>query len=419
MYKKLKKAKLKYKLTLYELVFFTLAVLSNNKRYFRLASYFYKKTYKQKPSIELLFQIGMFYFHYQKFDLADYYFDKIDDYDNLSNDEISYIVIAAAYNNNISHLEKISVFNEVPNSIKNYTNGFIAYAKGENDYGLYYSQAVKAYKNENNIKFISMASKLPNYIKYSINVIDIELDTTKEYKNYYKKIDETDFSKLDGTFLLISLELNYLKIFSDFTVSKIRKKHDNQIHFNVVAQNEEEINRIKLMCDVLNQKYSNISYSILLTTYNSALVSALSRFKEMSRLMKKYSLTGIILDADSNFDSVDLIKLENSIDKIYSCSLFTYTEPVIWAKYPANACIFRNTLQSENLLNYCDKYYAYFIEQNKAFWTIDQTALFFAFREYPEISFLNLNSLDDPRKMHYKIPRKIEKLKIKVKSQKL
>ena len=382
-----------YELSVLGLILYVIGTFCATNRYSRIARLIFSRlgaAKKLSPTFAAL--LGRtFYWSFSDPLSATEYFKRAGRADTLDENDISLVLLSAAYAKNLEMLRQVHDA-EINASLKYYASALIDFAEGRSNWVELFGESLSHYLARNG-KSIDPELVLPVHLSYSSNIVRHVLDESSEIIPYYERVFESPFADHTEPFVLVSLDTKFMQVFSEFLVQRLRRIRTNQFHFAVVTSSPAEDEGIAERVGSLGRKYGNISFSILRTRQNVGLVSSLSRFSEVKGMMDRYGQTAIVVDADSNLGAADVMKIEKDMGSSYDCAFVMRQNYVMWALYNAGVCIFRNTTKTREMLGKVHQYYARALHEQRARWTLDQTGLFFGVRGVDGLKVLDLDPL--------------------------
>jgi hypothetical protein len=283
-------------------------------------------------------------------------------------------------------------------------------------------------KDPATIDFISFAKiehyfnkslcKYENFIKESLNFYgyDNRFNSQKNFFCIKKKRESKEVVK--DSFVLISCDFNFFKIFADHYISNFRLLNSHIIHFHIIS-NEIKFKIYKFF-ENLEHKYKNLRISIEKEKKKNKIYTTLARFILCRKLMQYYNRNVFINDIDFT-PNYNLSNIDEKFSKTkYNIGLMDQDLRVPWVRFAAGICYFKNNNEfCENFLKKLSAFYAYKMRDLKnTFWSVDQAGLALVFysmkKKAKVLNFFKHKQLFDIKK-NLTIPRHLALKKIKEK----
>jgi len=215
--------------------------------------------------------------------------------------------------------------------------------------------------------------------------------------------------------VLISCSECYLKVFADYYIQIFRRKNQHIIHFHVLS---EDVEAIRSYMDALQEKYSNVRYSIEAISGESQTYITLARFLICRHLMAHYNRDVLISDLDfhPDFDLQSVCRELRSQQFDFGLCDAGYSVP--WAKFSVGFSYFRVANHpSDFFMDLLSRYLAS-LYSDGGFFSMDQigATLIYDYMKSRGDTFrmLNLHGIIDYEGL-FKVPHKLARGKIKCK----
>ena len=196
---------------------------------------------------------------------------------------------------------------------------------------------------------------------------------------YFNHLDQVNLSKVDEdkekiahqTIGLISCDLKYFIIYSEFFCIHFRKKNSLPLIFIVVLENDSNLVKFNKVCNRLNKYLAVQVRSRLVKLPNLAIEVTNERFIVASELMVEKQSNIAILDIDVK---IDFAVTELFVHSENCLSLPIGWSGVPWARYSAALMYFPYSNFSIYFLKLMKEYFSFALKHEPQ-WTLDQATL--------------------------------------------
>jgi hypothetical protein len=349
---------------------------------------------------------------------------------------------SAAFAGDIESLTRLLLIVPKNNTaIHSYINGLIAFVEGKANYAIYFQEAVRHFLDPegtrtpdasvNSVSFLlknanASGRSLPEFIRGSSNIRELYIIDNlltlegASHKQFWSKtaVDEAvvAHSSPGNPIILISCSLGYLRVFGEYYIKTVRRRNSNNIHFHVLEDDLEAARDFMLS---LKRKYVNVRYSLEMLSVNAHTYITLSRFLICRDIMTYYNSDVLISDIDLCMD-YDLNLVGATIrEKESDFGLFSLKYHAPWGRFAVGFSYFRvDNCASQVYLDVLSRYLTW-LYANGGFFSMDMVGGMMAHQYMQERGYdfklHDLSAFADIMEMHTKIPKKLQKGKIKVK----
>lgn len=346
-----------------------------------LSDYFLIKIANMRQNDNFTFAVGLKLYTKHQHHRANDLYDSIDNFRNLTPRAVYLISLSASFQMNLRILERIEMESEIY-SIKLFVRGLILHKSSPADsidcfmqvYGRYLTERGGEVKRHN----------LPEYVRNSINVSKPLLQSLITYPQNsllgHLESKSTNFVLLPSDFsdiILISYTSSYLFSLSDVVIERIRKAHDHAILLIIsISQFENQI-KISTFCRELSLKYGNVFWKLVVSQFDLPISSSVVRLVIAQELFDVHQTNSIlVLDGDTSFIKVDPVQVWEDIGRNFDIAMLQNESFCPWERMSLGFTILNNTESTKAFLLGFDYYVTAHILEDRAFWTLDQTAAF-------------------------------------------
>lgn len=367
--------------TLMTLFTFILFKISKNGFLGSLSDHILVKIARIKKNDNFSFAVGLLFYTKHKHQRANVLFSDIHNFGNLTPRALYLVSICASWQMNFSILTRVEAESKYE-SIKLFVSGLILHNSAPLDSIDAFRRVFGSYLVEH--PEYSERNILPEYVRNSINVSNpLSQSLVSQTSNgllRHLEIANTNYSALPSGvsgLILISYTSSYLFALSDVVLGRIRKNHNHTIHLIISISPFENITSVLAFCENLSLKYRNVFWSFVVSHFDLPVLSSVIRLVITQELFDIYSAKSIlILDGDTSFMKVDPIRVWEDIGRNFDVALLENESLCPWERMSLGFTILNDTENTREFLLRYDSYVTAHFLDNRAFWTLDQTAAF-------------------------------------------
>jgi hypothetical protein len=177
--------------------------------------------------------------------------------------------------------------------------------------------------------------------------------------------------------ILISYTSSYLFALSDQVIGRIRKAHDHAILLIISISQFEDESAISIFCRNLSLKFGNVFWKLVISQFDLPISSSVVRLVIAQELFDVHFTKSIlVLDGDTSFIKVDPVQVWEDIGRNFDIALLQNESFCPWERISLGFTILNNTERTKEFLLRFDLYVTTHFLEDRAFWTLDQTAAF-------------------------------------------
>jgi hypothetical protein len=177
--------------------------------------------------------------------------------------------------------------------------------------------------------------------------------------------------------ILISYTSSYLFALSETVIGRIRKEHNQKIFLIISISQFENASAVLTFCKNLSLKFENTFWKVVVSQFDSPILSSVIRLVMAQELFDVHHTKSIlILDGDTSLIKVDPVRVWEDIERDFDIALLQNESLCPWERMSLGFTILNNTESTRGFLLQFDSYVTAHILEDRAFWTLDQTAAF-------------------------------------------
>jgi glycerol-3-phosphate cytidylyltransferase-like family protein len=334
---------------------------------------------------------------------------------DLDADQRFTMIMSAAYSGDLELLTQMrdarTFLPPVPGLLE-YVEALLALDSGGRSWMRWFSDCRKTFDSsqpESQLK--------PEYVEQASNFFDPDL-TDSVFRQAIGRLDRSVVvPRSQRAKLIVSCDVLYFSIFSEFFCSNVRKLSSIPIHIVVVVVNQDD--RASALQQWRKLQYlSDIEIELVQVPDDVAVgvFSSTARFLAASKTMRKFGMDVIVSDID--------LKIDFDVEDIFSNLRSSIGLPrfdaclVPWARLNAGLAFFRSSPMSLMFLSLLAAYLEFAI-RNGANWTLDQAALYVTWtfcREHDYDFTIEDVGLVITTSASRRVPRRLRKRKFEAKS---
>jgi len=327
------------------------------------------------------FAIGLLLYTKHEHQRANVLFSDIHNFGNLTPRALYLVSICASWQMNLDILTRVESESKY-DSIKLFVRGLILHNSAPHDSIGVFTRVYGSYLLEH--PDYSEKDVLPEYVRNSINVSKplSQLLVSQASNGLFRHLERVNTSNAAlpsgvSDLILISYTSSYLFALSDIVIGRIRKNHNHPIHLIISISPFENTTSVLAFCENLSLKYRNVLWSIVVSHFDLPVLSSVIRLVIAQELFDVYLAKSIlILDGDTSFMKVDPIRVWEDIGRNFDVALLENESLCPWERMSLGFTILNDTENTREFLLRFDSYVTAHFQDNRAFWTLDQTAAF-------------------------------------------
>ena len=336
---------------------------------------------KVKSNDSFTFAVGLHFYTNNQHQKANHLFVSIHDFANLTPRALYLVSMCASWQLNLNILKRIE--SEIDyDSIKLFVGGLILHNSSPEDSVNSFERVHGSYLKENPEGTEKLG--LPEYVRNSMNVskpiplkpycgIPNGLMMQLEPKNFEFMVLPSGVSDL----ILISYTSSYLFALSDTVIGRIRKSHDKSIILIITISRTEDASLVIAFCQKLSLKYGKVFWKVVTSRFDLPILSSVIRLVFAQELFEVHYVRSILmLDGDTSFIKVDPVQVWENGRSDFDIALMQNQSLCPWERMSLGFTILNDTKFTRDFLIMFDSYVTAHILEDRAFWTLDQTAAF-------------------------------------------
>jgi hypothetical protein len=356
-----------------------------------LSDYILVKIARIKKNDNFSFAVGLLLYTKHQHQRANVLFSDIHNFGNLTPRALYLVSLCASWQMNLDILTRVESESKY-DSIKLFVSGLILHNSAPHDSIGVFTRVYGSYLMEH--PDYSERDILPEYVRNSINVSNpLSQSLVSQASNgLFRHLERvnTKYAALPSgvsDLILISYTSSYLFALSDMVLGRIRKNHNHPIHLIISISPSENTTSVLVFCENLSLKYRNIFWSIVVSHFDLPVLSSVIRLVIAQELFDVYYAKSIlILDGDTSFMKVDPIRVWEDIGRNFDVALLENQSLCPWERMSLGFTILNDTENTREFLLRFDSYVTAHFLDNRAFWTLDQTAAFLVLQAMKPIS---------------------------------
>jgi hypothetical protein len=346
-----------------------------------LSDYVLIKIAKMRQNDNFTFAVGLRLYTKHQHQRANNLFDSIDNFKSLAPRAVYLISLCASFQMNLRILERIEMEIDIY-SIKLFVRGLILHQSSPEDSIDCFIQVHSRYLTERGEEV--RRRNLPEYVRNSINVSKPLLQSPSNQPQDgllgHLESKSTNFVVLPSgvsDLILISYTSSYLFALSDQVIGRIRKAHDHAILLIISISQFEDESAISIFCRNLSLKFGNVFWKLVISQFDLPISSSVVRLVIAQELFDVHFTKSIlVLDGDTSFIKVDPVQVWEDIGRNFDIALLQNESFCPWERISLGFTILNNTERTKEFLLRFDLYVTTHFLEDRAFWTLDQTAAF-------------------------------------------
>jgi len=372
--------------TIFTLFFSTLFEISKTRFLGKLSDYFLIKIARIRQNDNFTFAVGLQLYTKGQHQKANDLFDMITDFGNLTQRALYLIALCASWQMDLSILKRIKLESNC-DSLKLFLNGLILHDSSLEASIDSFMRVHESYLWEHPDK--NNSNSLPEYVRNSINVsrpIPQSLVSTSQNRLLrhlqYEKVSFAELQLDSSDLILISYTSSYLFALSDLVIGRIRKNNSTSVLLIITISEMEDASALSNFCRKLSEKYGKVFWSIIVSSFDLPVLSSVIRLVIAQELFEMNEINSIlILDGDTSFKHVDPVRVWTSIGRNFDIALLQNRSLCPWERMSLGFSVLNNSENTKKFLSQFDLYVTKQLMDGKAFWTLDQTAVFMVLHE--------------------------------------
>ena len=327
------------------------------------------------------FAVGLLLYTKHQHQRANGLFSDIHNFGNLTPRALYLVSICASWQMNLNTLARVESESNY-DSIKLFVNGLILHNSAPHDSIDVFMRVYGSYLMEHPED--SERNNLPEYVRNSINVSNpLSQSLVSQASNgllrHLERVNANYPALPSGVseFILISYTSSYLFALSDMVIGRIRKHHSHAIHLIISISQFENTNSVLAFCESLSRKFGNVFWGVVVSHFDLPVLSSVIRLVIAQDLFDAHHAKSIlILDGDTSFIKVDPVQVWEDIGRDFDIALLQNESLCPWERMSLGFTILNDTENTREFLLRFDSYVTGHFQDNRAFWTLDQTAAF-------------------------------------------
>jgi hypothetical protein len=360
--------------------------ISKTRLLAKLSDYFLIKIARIRQNDNFTFAVGLQLYTKGQHQKANDLFDMITDFGNLTQRALYLIALCASWQMDLSILKRIKLESNC-DSLKLFLNGLILHDSSLEASIDSFMRVHETYLWEHPDK--NNSNSLPEYVRNSINVsrpIPQSLVSTSQNRLLrhlqYEKVSFAELQLDSSDLILISYTSSYLFALSDLVIGRIRKNNSTSVLLIITISEMEDASALSNFCRKLSEKYGKVFWSIIVSSFDLPVLSTVIRLVIAQELFEMNEINSIlILDGDTSFKHVDPVRVWTSIGRNFDIALLQNRSLCPWERMSLGFSVLNNSENTKKFLSQFDLYVTKQLTDGKAFWTLDQTAVFMVLHE--------------------------------------
>ena len=344
-----------------------------------LSDYILVKIAGIKKNDNFSFAVGLLLYTKHQHQRANDLFSEIHNFGNLTPRALYLVSICASWQMNLNILTRVKLESSY-DSIKLFVSGLILHNSSPDEFIDVFARVYGSYLMEH--PGDTERNNLPEYVRNSINVSKpLSQSLISQASNGLLRLLErvnTNYAALPSgvsDLILISYTSSYLFALSDMVIGRIRKHHNQTIHLIISISQFENITSVLAFSESLSLKYGNVFWDVVVSHFDLPVLSSVIRLVIAQELFEAHHAKSIlILDGDTSFIKVDPVQVWEDIGRDFDIALLQNESLCPWERMSLGFTILNDTENTREFLLRFDSYVTAHFQDNRAFWTIDQTA---------------------------------------------
>jgi len=339
------------------------------------------KIAKAKRNDNLSFAVGLLLYTKNQHQRANHLFSSTHDFSNLTPRALYLVSICASWQMNLNILKRIESETKY-DSIKLFVKGLILHHSSPeesiNSFERVYDSYLKEHLGD------TERFSLPEYVRNSINVSKplppTPFDQNPNGLLIHLKPKYFGFVVMPSgvsDLILISYTSSYLFALADMVIGRIRKRHNQSIFLIVSISQFEDVSSVLAFCQNLSLKFGNVFWKVVTSQFDLPILSSVLRLVIAQELFEVDRIRSILmLDGDTSFIKVDPVQVWENIGRDFDVALMQNQSLCPWERMSLGFTILNDGESTREFLFLFDSYVTAHILEDRAFWTLDQTAAF-------------------------------------------
>ena len=313
-------------------------------------------------------------------------FGVISNFGNLTQRALYLIALCASWQMNLSILKRIKLESNCE-TLKLFLNGLILHDSSLEASIESFMRVHESYLWEHPEK--NKFNSLPEYVRNSINVSRpiLQSPVSASQNNLlrhlqYEKASLAELQLDSSDLILISYTSSYLFALSDLVIGRIRKNNNTSVLLIITISEMEDTSALFNFCRKLSEDYGKVFWSIIVSSFDLPVLSSVIRLVIAQELFEMHEINSIlVLDGDTSFKHVDPVRVWTSIRRNFDIALLQNRSLCPWERMSLGFSVLNNSENTKKFLSNFDSYVTKHLIDGRAFWTLDQTAVFMVLHE--------------------------------------
>jgi hypothetical protein len=269
--------------------------------------------------------------------------------------------------------------------------------------------------NFRKVKGPASTEAIPEYVEHASSFFDPQ-SYSYELERSYREASDLEIGQASNeTLVLVSCDVEYFIIWSQYFCKILRRRNSNRVLFMVVIDSDSDRDRVSEQALDLAD-FGSVEVEIHSISGKIGVAASVFRFLVALRLMLEYRDNVMILD----IDSCPAFRVDCLVSEMDSDLGFTVDEGsfVPWARLNAGLCAFKYGVDACTFLAVLRSYIEFALRDG-ADWTVDQASLFVAWNWWTQRSGstrIHDFSGDFSSRRQTATPRRLQRRKIAAKA---